>query len=97
MEQINLSIVPMTLSDLDKIKENLETGFDDFWNYNILKNELENKSSTYFCIKENDSIVGFSGITIVLDEADITNIVIKKTHRNKRIRNFTFKKYNFFL
>ena len=97
MEQINLSIVPMNLSDLDKIKENLETDFDDFWNYNIFKNELENKTSTYFCVKENDLIVGFSGITVVLDEADITNIVVKKNHRNKRNWNLTFKKYDFFL
>ncbi len=97
MEQTNLSIVPMNLDDLEIIKNNLESDFDNFWNYNILENELKNSNSTYFCAKENDLIIGFSGINVILDEADITNIVVRKVYRNQRSWNFTIKKYYFFL
>lgn len=71
----------MSLNDLDQIGRNLEADFDDFWNYNILKNEIQNPNSFCFVLKENNEIIGFSGITVLLDEADITNIVVKKDHR----------------
>ncbi len=41
---MEIKITKMQLSDLDKIQENLEKDFDDFWNTNILKEELENKN-----------------------------------------------------
>ena len=80
----NFKIDYMNLNDLENIKTILETDFDDFWNYNIFKSELENSNSIYFVAKLNEQIVGFTGILSVLDEADITNIVVKKTFRGMR-------------
>ena len=80
-------IEEMTLNDLDSISDILEKDFDDFWNYNIFKNELKNENSKYIVAKVNKEIVGFAGITIVLDTAEITNIVVKKTFRGKGIAN----------
>lgn len=80
----NFKIDYMNLNDLENIKTILETDFDDFWNYNIFKSELENSNSIYFVAKLNEQIVGFTGILPVLDEADITNIVIKKSFRGMR-------------
>ena len=34
---------------------------------------------------KNNNILGFAGILKILDEADITNIVVKKDYRNKGI------------
>ena len=42
-----LNIAKMTISDLDSIKDILSSDFDDFWNYNILKEELESETSNY--------------------------------------------------
>ena len=81
----NVIIEEMNLSHLDSISNILETDFDDFWNYNIFKNELENKNSKYLIAKIDNEIVGFVGITIILDTADITNIVVKKNYRSKGI------------
>lgn len=81
MKQNNLSISIMAISDLENIKHILESDFDNFWNYTILKSELKNPNSTYFVAKLNNEIIGFAGVLIVLDEADITNIVIKKNSR----------------
>ena len=94
MEQNNLKISFMCLDELEKIKNILENDFDDFWNYNVFKSELQNPNSTYFVVKFNGEIVGFAGVLIVLDEADITNIVIKKSFRGKRIFKFTYEKIN---
>lgn len=76
---MDFKIDKMSLKDLTSIKDILTTEFDDFWNYEILKSELESSSSYFFVAKNNsDEIVGFAGIKVILDEADIMNIVVKK-------------------
>ena len=76
-----MKIEKMAIQDLDLI--NLED-FDDFWTYNILKEELLSDTSIYIMVKTQDDIVGFAGIKFLLDEAHITNIVIRKDKRNMR-------------
>ncbi len=80
----NFEVSIMNLSNLDEIKSILESEFDNFWNYNIFKSELENPNSTYFIIKQNSQIIGFIGILKIFDTAEITNIVVKKAFRGKR-------------
>lgn len=83
----------MNLSDLDHIKDILNTDFDDFWNYSVFKDELTSKNSTYFVIKNKENkILGFAGIKIILDEAEIMNIVTKKDYRNQGIGNLLLDK-----
>ena len=83
-----VQITEMSLSDLENIKEILISDFDDFWNYNILKEELESSNSKYIIAKTNDGeIIGFAGIKIILDNADIMNIVVKKSWRNQGVGN----------
>lgn len=83
---MNLEIKKMALNDLQQIKDILSSDFDDFWNYDILKEELE-CSNSYFIIAKNDNneIVGFAGLKIIVDEADIMNIVVKKSFRHNGI------------
>ena len=81
----NIIIEKMTLTDLRIIKDILESEFDDFWTYNVLKEEIENQTSKYIVAKSNDKIIGFAGIKIILNEADIMNIVVKKSFRNNGI------------
>lgn len=82
---MNIKITPMTLTDVNTIKNNLISDFDNFWTYQILKEELESENSSYLIARMNDEIIGFAGIKVVLDEADIMNIVIKKNYRNQGI------------
>lgn len=82
-----LEIKKMLISDLDNISETLTTCFDDFWNYNILKSELENNNSQYIVAKIGKNIVGFAGIIDTLDQMEITNIVVRKDVRHKGIGN----------
>lgn len=79
---MNLNFSNMNMSDLEEIKDILVSDFDDFWTYSILKDELNCSSSHYIVAKLNNEIVGFGGIKVVLDSADIMNIVVKKNFRN---------------
>jgi len=91
MQNNSIEISNMKLSDLDLIADNLETDFDDFWNYNIFKTELLNGNSKYLIAKLNNEIVGFAGFIPVLDEADISNIVVHKNFRNQKIGSLLLK------
>ena len=83
-----IQITEMSLFDLENIKNILISDFDDFWNYNILKEELESSNSKYIIAKTNDGeIISFAGIKIILDKADIMNIVTKKSWRNQGVGN----------
>lgn len=75
-------ISEMNLQDLENIKDCLLTDFDNFWSYNILKLELENGKSKYFVAKQENEIVGFAGILLIIDQVNIMNIVVKKDKRN---------------
>ena len=78
----HITICKMCDKDLLYLKENLITEFDNFWNYEILKQEFLNTNTTYIVAKQNETIVGFAGILTIVDEANIMNIVTKKDKRN---------------
>ena len=82
LEEKNIIIKNMKLSDLQNIEM---TDFDDFWNMDILKGELTSESSQFFCAKLENQLVGFAGLKIVLDEADIMNIAVKIDYRRQGI------------
>lgn len=86
---MELKIDKMTISDLNLIKDILITEFDDFWNYDILKQELISDTSHFIVVKDtNQNILGFAGFKVILDEADIMNIVVKKDLRQNKIGHF---------
>lgn len=82
LEKNSLTISQMTINDLDEIKSILESDFDEFWNYETLKEELKSPFSKYIVARNSDNlIVGFAGIKIILDEAELMNIVTRKNMR----------------
>ena len=80
---MELEITKMQLSDLEQIKEKLLEDFDDFWTVNILKEEIQSEKSQYIVEKQNQEIVGFAGIRIIIDEVEIMNIVVRKDKRQE--------------
>lgn len=80
-----MEICNMTLNDFNEIEPIYNLEFDDFWKPLNLKSELENISSKYIVAKEGNTIVGFAGIWFSVDDAHITNIVVRKDFRNKGI------------
>ncbi len=72
----------MTHEDLLYFKNNLITEFDNFWNYSILVQEFSNENTTYIVARQDGQILGFAGILTIIDEANIMNIVTKKSKRN---------------
>lgn len=82
MEKNDIEIIQMSIDNFEEIKDALITDFDDFWNIDTLKDELNQSNSLYIIAKEEKKILGFAGIKIILDEAELMNIVTKKDSRN---------------
>ena len=82
MNDLQIEISEMSLKDLEEIKDTLSQNFDDLWSYNVFKLELSNVLSKYVVAKQNAKIIGFAGMQIILDEANIMNIVTKTDSRN---------------
>ena len=95
----NLKITEMTLDDLNTITPILETEFDNFWNYNTIKSELENENSIIIVAKIGNNIVGFACIWKAVDVMHIMDIVVSKKYRRhhigrallKELINLTYK------
>jgi len=87
-----ITVSKMTFSDFDDLSNTLVSDFDDFWNENMLKTELQNPFSTYIIAKLGKEILGFAGIIDTVDQMEITNIVVKKNYRNKGIGNILLNK-----
>ena len=83
----NIIIDKMSIDDLDSIKSVLQNEFDEFWNYNVFKDELKNENSYYIIAKLENNIVGFGGIWKAVDDVHITNIVVRKKFRKLGIGN----------
>ena len=88
----NIVIEKMTIQDVIEIEKDFEEKFDNFWNINILKSELDNNNSLYFVAKEEKEIVGFVGTLINVDFTEITNIVVKKDFRKLGIGKMLLEK-----
>ena len=80
-----MEITEMTLEDLEQMKNTLYSDFDNFWSYNVLKQELVNYKTKYIIAKEKNEVVGFAGISVIFDEATLNNIVVEKSCRGKGI------------
>ena len=78
---MEIQIEKMLENDLNNLNLN---EFDDFWNINILKQELKSDNSIYIIAKYKQEIVGFAGINLILDEAHIANIAVRKDKRRYR-------------
>ena len=82
MEKNNIVITKMQFADLQNIKQNLQSDYDDFWDLDVISEELKCENSIYIVAKSQDEIMGFAGIKVILDEAELMNIVTKKDSRN---------------
>ncbi len=88
----NINIDFMTLQDLEQISDILQSSFDEFWTKDIFKDELMANNSIYLVAKLNQQIVGFGGIKMILEEANVMNIVVKKDFRNQGIGTLLLEK-----
>ena len=78
--------------DVKRVAELEKICFRTPWSYNSLLGELSNAVAFYIVAVEDDTVVGYAGTWIMLDESHMTNIAVDPEYRNRGIaRNMILK------
>ncbi|NWO14868.1 MULTISPECIES: ribosomal protein S18-alanine N-acetyltransferase [Virgibacillus] len=87
-----VNIRKMRVADIDAVMYVEKESFATAWSEEIFKQELvENPYGHYFIIECNGEIVGYVGIWIVFDDAQITNIAILPSQRGRKLGEQLFR------
>ena len=79
-------IVPMKTEHLDAVAELERSCFTVPWSRNALAEELDNALSAFLvALDENDRVVGYAGLQVVLDEGYITNVAVRPDCRRRGV------------
>jgi ribosomal-protein-alanine N-acetyltransferase len=84
IEQDKVTIRFMTINDLEAVMAVERDAFPTPWDSDIFKNEIiSNQFAHYLVYEIKEVIIGYCGLWIVMDEAQITNIAIHSSYRGK--------------
>ena len=79
-------IVQMKTEHLDAVAELERSCFTVPWSRNALAEELDNALSAFLlALEENDRVVGYAGLQVVLDEGYITNVAVRPDCRRRGV------------
>lgn len=59
--------------------------FSHPWSRTSIESELNNDTSFFFVATENDDVIGYIGMSVVLDEGYIFNVAVDENHRCKGV------------
>ncbi|WP_156291096.1 ribosomal protein S18-alanine N-acetyltransferase [Oceanobacillus salinisoli] len=81
-----LIIRKMELGDVDEVMEVERSSFTTPWTTDVFYQEIvDNAHAHYFVMELDKKIVGYVGMWIVLDDAQITNIAILPEYRGRKL------------
>ena len=82
---MNIIIDFIKEDDINEILDISALSFSICWSKNSYLQELTNPVAKYLVAKIDNTVVGFVGTWIVLDESHITNIAVHPTYRKQGI------------
>ena len=68
----------MTAADVDAVCAIEEATFARPWSRASIENELTNSCARYVVLRRGGETVGYAGMWLVIDEAHVTNVAIRK-------------------
>lgn len=76
----------MELKDIEDVLKIEHESFAAPWSRDAFINELtHNRFAVYIVIEEEEQVIGYCGVWVIVDEAHITNIAILPEHRGKKL------------
>lgn len=80
-----MKICLMTEADCEKTGLLMKECFSVPWSVEGLKEMFHTEGYCSFLAQEEEEVIGYVGMKMVLDEADITNVAVLPSHRKKGI------------
>lgn len=75
----------MVQSDIQQVAALEKECFSKPWSENAISKEVDNKNAIFFVYEEQDRILGYAGMYLIIDEGDILNVAVTANSRNKGI------------
>lgn len=83
---MKIELKEMTSSYTEGVFNVGKLSLKEAWSLDSINKELDNKNAKYIvAVTENNEVVGFIGLWIVLDEGDITNVAVHPNYRKQKI------------
>ncbi|MEK6721147.1 MAG: ribosomal protein S18-alanine N-acetyltransferase [Chloroflexota bacterium] len=83
---LKLRIEPMRVDDLDAVHTIEQDSFSTPWPAHAYRSELEsNRLATYLVARVGDTVVGFAGMWLMVDEAHVTTFAVHHAWRRQGI------------
>ncbi|SDK38396.1 ribosomal protein S18-alanine N-acetyltransferase [Sediminibacillus albus] len=81
----------MRVEDIDQVMQVEAVSFGTPWTRDIFLNELnENPYAIYFVMEKAGVVIGYCGLWVIIDEAQITNIAILPEYRGRKFGKALF-------
>ena len=80
-----LEIVKMNDGHIKEIAELEKACFSDPWSESMIRSELKSDIAHYFVAENNGKVVGYIGMYITVDTANITNVAVKEEYRRQKV------------
>ncbi len=81
-EEQMVHFTPMALWYIPHVLHIEHEAYPDPWTFNMLRKELENECSYFYLMYDaSDSLVGYGGYWLILDEAHVTRVTITSRMR----------------
>ncbi len=80
-----IEIAPMEKRHIDYLVEIEKECFSTPWSYQSLIDELSNKSAKFFVAEDENTVYGYIGMHVILDEAYINNIAVSPPFQGIKI------------
>ena len=80
-----MKIEKMTKEHLESVYIIETECFSHPWSKQSLQNELNNDTSLFWVATENNDVIGYIGMSVVIDEGYIFNVAVSETHRKKGV------------
>ncbi|MGR9047636.1 ribosomal protein S18-alanine N-acetyltransferase [Halobacillus faecis] len=82
----------MTKDDVGAVMEVEKASFAVPWSGETFKKEMEdNPYAHYYVVENEDEIIGYCGLWLIIDEAHVTNIAIHPDHRGNKYGEHLFR------
>ena len=83
---MNYRLVPMDRALIPQIAEIERQCFSTPWSEQLLLDELDNLSSSFIvALGEDGTVLGYAGLSVVLDEGYINNVAVREAYRRQGI------------
>lgn len=80
-----MKIEKMTKEHLEAVYIIETECFSHPWSKQSIENELNNDTSLFWVATENNDVIGYIGMSIVIDEGYIFNVAVSKNSRKKGV------------